>query len=127
MPDARGDLVVRTATGRALVAARTILGLSTLLAPRLAGRAFLLDPAANPQVPYVGRMWGARNLALAAGLAGASGPNRRRWWEINVAIDVIDAVAGIVSWRRGELGAPAAVLVTGTALLATGLGAASVD
>jgi 2-keto-3-deoxy-6-phosphogluconate aldolase len=118
-------MMVRTPTGRALVGARTVLGLSTVLAPRLAGKAFLLDPDANPQLVYIGRMWGIRNLALAAGLAGASGPNRRRWWAINVGVDVVDALAGITSWRRGELGTAPAVLVTATALMATALGAAS--
>src|SRR5262245_46795892 len=33
-----------TPTGRALLGARTALGISTLLAPRLAGKAFSLDP-----------------------------------------------------------------------------------
>ena len=126
MAEVTAGPVVRTGTGRALVAARTTLGLSTLFAPRLAGRVFLLDPDANPQLAYVGRMWGARNLALAAGLVGARGPSRRRWWAINVAVDAIDAAASIVSWRRGELGTPAAVLVTGVALTAVALGAASV-
>ena len=119
--------VARTPTGRALVAARVTLGVSTLLAPRLAGRAFLLDPDANPQLAYVGRMWGARNLALAAGLAGIRGPTRRRWWAVNIAVDAIDAAASFVSWRRGELDTPAAVLVTGVALVATVLGAASLE
>jgi hypothetical protein len=115
----------RTATGRALVGARVTLGLSALLFPRLAGRLFLLDPDGNPQLPYIGRMWGVRNLALAAGLAGATGPDRRRWWTINVGIDLVDAAASIASWRRGELGTPTAALVTAVAVGAAGLGAAS--
>jgi hypothetical protein len=57
-----------TPTGRALLGARTMLGASTLLAPRLAGKAFLLDPDENPQLPVIGRMWGIRNLALAGGM-----------------------------------------------------------
>src|SRR5438105_4063574 len=53
-----------TRAGRTLLAARAALGVSTLLAPRLAGRAFFLDPQDNPQLPVIGRMWGIRNLAL---------------------------------------------------------------
>ncbi|MCU0257987.1 MAG: hypothetical protein MUF56_03060, partial [Solirubrobacteraceae bacterium] len=68
-----------TTEGRALLTARTMLGLSTLLTPRLASRAFGLDPAANPQLPVLGRMWGVRNLALAAGMAAASGGDRAAW------------------------------------------------
>ena len=72
-------------------------------------------------------MWGVRNLALAAGLAGIRGPSRRRWWAVNIAVDAVDAWASFTSWRRGELPAPAAVMVTATALLATALGAASLN
>jgi hypothetical protein len=118
-------ILPHTPTGRALVAARTTLGLSALLFPRAAGRIFLLDPRENPQLPYVGRMWGIRNLALAAGLVGARGANRRQWWAINVAVDALDAVASYASWRRGELPTATAALVTAVAIGATGLGAAS--
>ena len=71
-------------------------------------------------------MWGVRNLALAAGLAGLHGPDRRRWWQLNVAIDVVDATASALAWRRKELGTPAAALVTSVALAAVALGASSV-
>jgi hypothetical protein len=48
-----------TPTGRALLGVRTALGISTLLAARIAGKAFFLDPDANPQLPVIGRVWGA--------------------------------------------------------------------
>ena len=64
-----------TPTGRALLGARTALGISTLLAPRLAAKAFSLDVDDNPQLPVIGRMWGVRNLSLAAGMY--VGGNRR--------------------------------------------------
>jgi len=118
---------VRTPTGRMLVGARTTLGLLTLLVPRTAGHLFLLDPDGNPQLPYLGRMWGIRNLALAAGLAGSQGPNRQRWWQLNVGVDLLDAAASYTSWRHGELKTPTAALVTAVALLAAGLGASSLS
>src|SRR5436309_13358261 len=68
-----------TSTGRALLGARTALGISTLLAPRLAGRALFLDPDDNPQLPVIGRMWGSRNLSLAAGMYAATGANPAQW------------------------------------------------
>jgi hypothetical protein len=115
-----------TATGRALVGARTTLGVSTLLAPRLAGKAFFLDPDDNPQLPVIGRMWGIRNLMLAVGMYGATGTNRAQWWRLQPAVDALDFVAIVTEWRRGSLPARAAGLMAGTALLATGLGALSV-
>jgi hypothetical protein len=115
-----------TSTGRALLAARTALGVSTLLAPRLAGKAFFLDPDDNPQLPVLGRMWGIRNLSLAAGMYGATGADRARWWRLQVAVDALDFAAIATEWRRGAMPGPAAVLMAGTALGATALGALSV-
>ena len=115
-----------TPTGRALLGARTALGISTLLAPRLAGKLFFLDPDDNPQVPVIGRMWGIRNLSLAAGMYGATGTNRAQWWRLQPAVDALDFLAITAEWRRGSVPAPAAALMAGTALVATALGALSV-
>ena len=115
-----------TPAGRSLLAARTALGISTLLAPRVAGKAFFLDPDDNPQVPVIGRMWGIRNLALAAGIYGATGPNRAQWWRLQVAVDALDFVAIATEWRRGAVPGPAAGLMAATAAGATVLGALSV-
>jgi len=115
-----------TPTGRALLAARTALGASTLLAPRLAGKAFLLSPEDNPQLPVIGRMWGIRNLALAAGMYGATGASRAQWWRVQVGVDALDFLAIAAEWRRGAVPGPAAGLMAATALTATALGALSV-
>ena len=115
-----------TPTGRALLGARTALGISTLVAPRLAGKAFFLDPDDNPQLPVIGRMWGIRNLSLAAGMYAATGTNRGQWWRLQPAVDVLDFLAVAVEWRRGSVPSPAAGLIAATALAATALGALSV-
>jgi hypothetical protein len=70
-------------------------------------------------------MWGIRNLSLAAGMYGASGPSRARWWRLQVAVDTLDFMVIAAEWRRGAVPAPAAALMGGTALLATALGASS--
>ena len=115
-----------TPTGRALLGARTALGLSTLLAPRLAGRAFFLDPDDNPQLPVIARMWGIRNLSLAAGMYAATGANRTRWWRLQLAVDALDFVVIATEWRRGAVPGPAAALMGAAAVGATTLGALSV-
>src|ERR671936_180920 len=114
-----------TPTGRALLGARTVLGASTLLAPRLAGKAFFLSPDDNPQLPVIGRMWGIRNLSLAAGMYAATGANRAQWWRLQVAVDALDFLAIAAEWRRGAVPGPAAGLMAATALPATALGALS--
>ena len=114
-----------TLTGRALLAMRTALGVSTLLAPKLAARAFFLDSAENPQLPVIGRMWGIRNLSLAAGMCGATGESRTRWWRLQPAIDALDFLVILAEWRRGAVPSRAAGLMAGTALVATALGSLS--
>src|SRR5438067_11470918 len=114
-----------TPTGRALLGARTALGISTLLAPRIAGKAFFLDPEDNPQLPVIGRMWGIRNLSLAAGMYGATGASRAQWWRLQPAIDALDFLVIVAEWRRGAVPGRAAGLMAGTALVATALGSLS--
>src|SRR5437763_13282270 len=92
-----------TPTGRALLGARTVLGISTLLAPRLAARAFFLDPDDNPQLPLIGRMWGIRNLSLAVGMYAATGPTRAGWWRLQVSVDVLDFLAIATEGRSGAV------------------------
>jgi hypothetical protein len=115
-----------TPTGRALLGARTALGVSTLLTPRLAGKAFFLDPDANPQLAVIGRMWGIRNLSLAAGMYAATGANRAQWWRLQPAVDVLDFLAIATEWRLGAVPRRAAGLMAATALAATTLGALAV-
>jgi hypothetical protein len=114
-----------TRPGRALLAARTVLGILTLLVPRLTGRAFLLDPEDNPQLPVVARMWGIRNLSLAAGMYGAAGASRGRWWRLQPVIDGLDFLVIVAEWRRDAVPGAAAGLMAGTALVATALGSIS--
>jgi hypothetical protein len=105
-----------------LVGVRGAIGAGAWLAPRLSGRLFGLDPAANPQAPYLGRLFGARDVALAFGLGTSSGEHRATWLRIGIACDLADAVAGVLAGRRGELPKRATFLVTATALIAAGLG-----
>ena len=108
-----------------LVRLRGAVGAGAWLAPRFSGRLFGLDPNANPQAAYLGRLFGARDVALAFGLSTSSGSQRANWLRIGVACDLADAVAGVLAGRRGELPAGAAILVTGTALGAATLGLAA--
>lgn len=114
-----------TPTGRTLLAARTALGALTLLVPRQTGRMFFLDPEDNPQLPVVARMWGIRNLSLAAGMYGATGTSRARWWRLQPAIDGLDFLVIVAEWRREAVPSVAAGLMAGTAALATVLGSLS--
>jgi hypothetical protein len=125
MLTARDRLQVMEQTVQSLVGLRAALGVSVWLAPRLSGKLFGLDPDANPQAPYLGRLFAARDVALAYGLATATGSQRSLWLRIGLACDIADAAAGVLARRRGELPRVATVLVTGTALGAAGIGVAA--
>ncbi|HWF50827.1 MAG TPA: hypothetical protein VG294_09330 [Solirubrobacteraceae bacterium] len=110
---------------QALIAVRTAIGAGVWVAPRIAGRLFGLDPKGNPQLPYVGRLFGVRDLALAYGVATSTGPQRSLWLRVGLACDLADAAAGVLGGRSGDLPKLATVLVTGTAVGAAGLGVAA--
>jgi hypothetical protein len=112
---------------KGLVGLRAAVGAGAWLAPRLSGRLFGLDMAANPQAPYLGRLFGVRDVALAVGTSSSSGSERAQWLRIGVACDLADAVAGIAAGRRGELPKAATFMVTTTALMAAALGIAALQ
>ena len=63
----------------ALTGIRASVGAGASIAPRVTGRLFGLDAAANPQLPYVARLFGVRDVALAAGLQLSRGESLRLW------------------------------------------------
>jgi hypothetical protein len=109
--------------------ARIAIGTGAWLAPNLSGRLFGLDPANNPQSAYLGRLFGARDIALGVGALAASAESRRLWWQMGVACDVLDAAAGALAGRNGSIPKAAAVMVTLTAIGAAvmGVGALAVQ
>ena len=92
----------RTAPGKALLAVRLVFG-AAWLAPVTALRILGLKPDENREAAYVGRLFAARDAALGIGLMASRGGSRKLWWRIGIGCDVADALAGLVSARRGEL------------------------
>ncbi len=109
----------------AIAALRANIGLGAWVAPRLAGTLFGLDAEANPQLPYMGRLFGVRDVALGAGVKLTSGSTRRLWLQLGLACDVADAAAGLMAGRNGEISKVSTVLVTAPALMGIGLGLAA--
>ena len=99
----------------AIAAGRVAVGAGAWLLPNLSGRLFGLDPEGNPQLPYVGRLFGARDVALGAGALRASRKSRRAWVQAGLACDVADLAAGVLAGARGQLPMGAAALVSATA------------
>lgn len=106
-----------------LVGLRVAIGVASWTTPRVAGRMFGLDAAANPQSPYLARLFGARDVALAWGVMSTEGDARRGWLLAGLACDAADVLAGVAGGRGGYLPKATSVLVTATALSAVALGA----
>ena len=110
-----------------LAGVRASIGASAWLAPNLTGKLFGLDPAANPQSAFLGRLFGVRDVALAAGTLGSSGEARAKWLQLGVVCDLADAAAAYLAGRNGTVPKYAAILAGGTALAAAGMGVAALS
>jgi hypothetical protein len=117
----------RTTAGRLVVAGRLLFGVAFFAAPRAAMTALGLRPQDNPQASHWARIFGVRDAALGLGLLASAGDARRLWWQLGMLCDGGDAIAGVVSWRRGDLPPRSSTLAlfTGSALAGVGLGAAA--
>jgi hypothetical protein len=105
-----------------LVGIRAAVGVAAWVAPRLSGKAFGLNADDNPQAPYLGRLFGARDVALANGAQTTTGEDQDRWLTAALGCDLADAAAGIAAWRAGYLSPLSGALVTATALNGVVLG-----
>src|SRR3954452_20036662 len=102
---------------------RISIGALSFLFPSLTARLFLLDPASNPQLSYMARMFGSREIALGAITLASSGDARRRLVQLGVAVDGADTWTGIVTAAQGSVPKKTGVLlaVVGAAAVASGV------
>ena len=105
-----------------LAGLRVAVGAASWATPRVAGKLFGLDAAANPQSPYLARLFGARDIALAWGVLRTEGDARRQWLMAGLVCDGADVLAGVAGGRGGYLPKLTSVLVSGTAVSAIALG-----
>lgn len=99
---------------------RAMIGLGAWLAPDLTVKIFGIDPEKSDR--FVGRLFGARELALAATLLAAPSSSVARIATLGVVVDAVDSVAGFDERRRGNLSTRATILGPVGALLFVGLG-----
>jgi len=102
---------------------RIAVGTLSLLSPKLAARLFFLDPGTNPQVPYVTRLFGSREVALGAITLASSGAARERLVQVGIAVDGADMVTGVAAASTGAVPKKAGILM---AVLASGAVASGV-
>ena len=109
MSPARRELVVRT-----LGAIRAVVGLSTLVRPRLAGVVLGAGGAAGRDGGAVARMFGVRDVAIAAATLHPDPAVRETGLRLGLVCDAVDVVS-VVLGRRGGVSSAGAVLVGGAA------------
>ena len=97
---------------------RIAVGAVALADPQLAGKLFQLDPANNPQLPYVARLFGSREIALGAATLVARGTTRRNLVLLGVLVDAADAGTGYLGIQEGSVSKQ-----TGGALIGPAIGA----
>ena len=112
---------------RNLAMLRLMVGVISYLAPNLGGKLFGLDTAGNPQAPYLARLFGIRDIALAIGTLQSAGESRRQWLQLGVVCDAADVGAAALGKKGGYLSAPTAILVGGVAAAATAMGATALQ
>jgi hypothetical protein len=117
--------VSRSSAVNALAGLRLAVGFGAWLFPRLAGRLFGLDVAGNPQLPYVARLFGVRDIALGLGVATTGGEAQNAWLRAGVVCDAADFAAGLLARRDESIGPMTAVLVSAPALGGVAMGLAA--
>lgn len=88
-------------TGLAL--GRIAIGAGALASPDLASKLFRLDGPGNPQLPYMTRMFGSREIALGLVTLLSRGAARRKLVALGIAVDGADAFAGYDAMRTGAV------------------------
>jgi hypothetical protein len=111
----------------ALSGLRVAVGVGAYAAPALTGKLFGLQPRRNPQSPYLARLFGVRDLALAGGTLASGGDARRTWLIAGLACDVADAGAAWLGHRAGYLSGGTAVMLAAPAVAAVAMGAVALS
>lgn len=109
---------------KALAIIRVAIGVIAWVTPNFGAKLFGLDPKGNPQAPYLGRLFGVRDVVLGIGTLRAEGPSRRPWLVAGLVCDSADTAAAKLGHRDGYLSTPTALMVAAPAVAAVALGAA---
>lgn len=101
---------------------RIAIGVGALAAPDLASKLFKLDTTNNPQLPYMLRMFGSREIALGAVTLVSTGAARRKLVAVGIAVDGADAYAGYDAMSTGAVDQKTGIGLVAPAVFAVGAG-----
>lgn len=103
---------------------RIAIGVGSIASPSLSAKVFGLSPEANPQMAFMTRMFGVREIALGSLTLLARGRARRTMVLAGMAVDGGDAATGVIALARKEVPLLSAGGLIVVALGAVGSGAA---
>ncbi len=112
----QGARVDQTRATNTLIVSRLSFGVAVWLFPRPVGRVFGLDPSGNPQMAYLARLLGTRDVTLACGLLASTGDARRQWLLAGLSSDCADVVAALCGGVGGYLPKRTAAVLTAAAV-----------
>lgn len=101
---------------------RIAVGAAALANPQAAAKMFQLDPVTNPQVPYVVRLFGSREIAIGAATLVARGKTQRALIGLGILVDGADAATGYLAMQDGSVSRKTAMTLIGPAVGAVGSG-----
>ena len=107
---------------RLIAGVRLAIGVTSYAAPNFGGRLFGLEPEANPQAPYLGRLFGVRDVAFAVGTLRAKKKAQRQWIELGLACDLADFGAALMGGAKGYLSPTTTAMVAAPAAGVAALG-----
>jgi len=97
---------------------RIAIGVGSIASPTLTAKLFGLSPDDNPQMGFMTRMFGVREIALGSMTLLAKGRARRSMVLAGMAVDGADAATGGIALARKEV-----PVFAGAGLIAVALGA----
>ena len=103
---------------------RIAIGVSSIASPTFTAKLFNLSPDDNPQMGFMTRMFGVREIAIGSMTLLARGRARRSLVLAGMAVDGGDAATGVIALARKEVPVLAAGGMIAVALGAVGAGAA---
>lgn len=105
---------------------RIAVGSVALARPDLAAKALQLDGTANPQLSYVTRLFGSREIALGLITLASRGKARTTAVALGILVDAADAGTGYLGMKEGVVTQKSAAALIGTAAGAVASGVASI-
>ena len=94
---------------------RVAVGAVAVANPETAARMFQLDPVGNPQLGYVTRLFGIREVALGLSTLMARGRARTAMIGLGILVDAGDGATGVLAMQDGTVSRKTALTLIGPA------------